>query len=259
MHEGSHGLGDKLVGRRCINYMGNEFFDVRRLENATYQLEALTRFFSMRVGMKAAAVLPGIGHDLAKKFDTRAKLFDADCSCSALGALVRVGPKNLCQLPRGIKPYILVRTDLMRWSLSVYSEYNVNSMPQFNNKPLPKTAFRIEKLSNIANYLIGKWRDKAEMFRRLVRCKFQPQLITFEAFEDSQDLPRGLVRQLLPCGEEDRRREYSTVRIVHSHRISEFVENSDEVIAHFAVTQYPSFADVFKHRANATAAEVVVG
>ena len=96
------------------------------------------------------------------------------------------------------------------------------------------------------------------MYRKLVRCKFQPQLITFEAFEDTQELPSGLVRQLLPCGEEDRRRDYSSIRIVHSHRISEFVENANEVIAHFAVTPYPSFADVFTHRANATAAEVVV-
>ena len=171
---------------------------------------------------------------------------------------MRAAPKNLCQLPRGIKPYILVRTDLMRWSLSLYSEAYVNSMPQFNNKPLPKTTFRIETLSDIANKLIDKWRDKAEMYRKLVRCKFQPQLITFEAFEDTQELPPGLVRQLLPCGEQDRRRDYSSIRIVHSHRISEFVENVNEVIAHFAVTPYPSFADVFTHRANATAAEVVV-
>ena len=43
--------------------------------------------------MKADTVLPGIGHDLAKKFDTHAKMFDTDCSCSALGALVRAAPK----------------------------------------------------------------------------------------------------------------------------------------------------------------------
>ena len=64
-----------------------------------------------------------------------------------------------------------------------------------------------------------------------------------------------------------RRREYSSIRIVHSHRISEFVENANEVIAHFAATPYLSFADVFTHqsfadkwrdKANVSAAEVVV-
>ena len=76
------------------------------------------------------------------------------------------------------------------------------------------------------------------------------------------------MRQLLPCGErEDRQREYSSIRIVHSHRISEFVENANEVIAHFAATPYLSFADVFTHqssadkwrdKANVSAADVVV-
>ena len=81
-----------------------------------------------------------------------------------------------------------------------------------------------------------------------------------------RELPPGLVRQLLPCEQEDRRREYSSIRIVHSHRISEFVENANEVIAHFAATPYLSFADVFTHQsfadkwreANVSAADVVV-
>ena len=258
-HEGSHGVGDKLVQMRCVNYLANEYFDIREsngIANASQQLDALRTFFNMPLvtDLQLATVLPSMDKRRTAHADEEAKFFDAECSCEARGALLRADAATLCQLP-GTKPYILVRTDLMRWSLSIYSEKYVQSMPQFSNVTLPKVAFRIQTLSTIARQLIQRWAAKANMYTNLIRCGLKPQLITFEAFEDTQQPPFEMVRQLRPCRHEQRpERAYTSVRVVHSHRISEFVENADQVHAHFIATPYPTFAQVFTQKANVTAA-----
>ena len=94
------------------------------------------------------------------------------------------------------------------------------------------------------------------MYTNLTRCGLHPQLITFEAFEESQQLPPSFVRLLLPCEHKElEQQKYESVRIVHSRNISDFVENADEVYDHFIATPYPTFAEVFTKRVNVTAAE----
>ena len=44
---------------------------------------------------------------------------------------------------------------------------------------------------------------------------------------------------------------YTThVKKVHSHKISDFVENAAEVIHHFEVTAYPTFPQIFFREGN---------
>jgi len=272
-HEGSHGIGDKLIRTRCVNFFINEYFDASErngITTARQQLDALRTFFStpLIANLKLATVLPqAAGHmieERVKLWRDQVRLFDAGCPCEARGVLLRASAQTLCQLP-GTKPYILVRTDLLRWSLSVYSDRYLQAMPQFfrtkNGTAYdalpPKQAFDVGALGEIADSLVQNWRKKADLYTKLSRCGLRPRLITFEAFEDTQELPSGLSMQLLPCEQRKpppARTEYSSVRIVHSHRISEFVNNSDEVHAFFTATPYPTFAEVFASQANVTAA-----
>ena len=255
-HEGSHGIGDKLIQMRCVNYLGNEFFDKRAsngITSAAKQLNALRRFFA-----DLTVTVQSYEERRREVLKEQMKLFDMDCSCEARGMLLRADADTLCQLP-GTKPYILVRTDLMRWSLSLYSDRYVQHMPQFRNHTLPMVAVSIDKLGQVARQAVRKWQQKAQLYTKLVRCGLHPQLIAFEAFEDMQQLPSRFETQLLPCKYAEQRPQhlYTSVRIVHSHRISEFVTNPDEVYAHFIATPYPTFAQAFTEQANLTAAKLV--
>lgn len=258
-HEGSHGVGDKLIQIRCVNFLAGEIFDIHAangIENARQQLALLRTFFETPL-VTEMNYSSSLSRMRAKNFGEEKKMLHENCSCKARGMLLRADTATLCNL-HGIKPYILVRTDLMRWSLSRYSSDIVLKHPQFNNDTLPMHKFSITRLRNTANSMISKWRVKADLYTNLTRCGLNPRLIIYEAFEDTQQLPHRFVRELLPREhEEPELQKYNSVRIVHSHHISNFVENADEVYAHFIAMRYPTFADVFTQQASLTASELM--
>lgn len=72
-----------------------------------------------------------------------------------------------------------------------------------------------------------------------------PLFQSYEAFEDRGGLPEGTADALLlcyrGCAQAISTRNVSHVRRAHSHKIIDYVSNSNEVFPHFALTPYPTF------------------
>ena len=237
-HEGSHGFGDTLASVPCVDFVNKESFDfhinnlVPDSNQTQQQLERLRNFFMQPI-VQTVGTSP---------------INASNCSCEARGVILRSFTEVLC--PLGVRAFIIVRTDLLRWSLSTYSEHHVEHLPQFKqNYTAPIVQVNIRGLAAAARANVERWEKSAAQALDLIHCGLNPRLISFEYFEDVQAPPPSLTKALTHNGECSERgadrNVVHTVQQVHSRQISSFVSNAGEVYAHFATTRYPSFAEVF--------------
>ena len=271
----------------CVNFLRGEFLHSNPIElRAFYDSApdewgtALTAAFAMS---NLTNLTPLTNSSLA---DLHRQLagFEQDnqklrCACTSRGALVRLdvldgriedliqtvdegkivrSVRELCVATSGnpilrrVRPVVLVRTDLMRWSLSTYGRFMKDEAswpanPQFGKSNLTSHVYDLSVLSKSAFSAVRIWNNIAVLLRAMRdHCKMPPLVQSYEAFEDRGGLPEGTADALLPCyrgrAQAMGTRNQRNVRIAHSHKISNFVSNSNEVIAHFAVTPYPTFA-----------------
>jgi len=192
------------------------------------------------------------------------------CPCTSRGTLVRMdwldgsihsskswrrreaehAVDGLCPLlEEGVQPVFLVRADLMRLSLSTYGRFvdGEENNPQFTITKIERKEYDLDILEMAAWASVGRWRTTATIVRALrERCNVRAALHVYEAFEDADGPPEGMAEYLLPCcggrASAFATRNQTTVRRAHTHRISDFVRNSDAVYFHFATAAYPSFA-----------------
>ena len=81
------------------------------------------------------------------------------------------------------------------------------------------------------------------------KCAVSPFLHVYEGFDDFQGQSHNITRYTTPClrsSPQANRHIEATVRHAHTHSISEFVSNFNEVYAHFASHDYPTFASVLR-------------
>lgn len=143
----------------------------------------------------------------------------------------------------------------MRWALSIYGRVSADEKPnqQFGSEPtIPVSkVYSIGTLSTAAKQN-ARLLDTKVMLLRALRsvCGVRPAVQTYETYEMADALVDGMADFLLPCfkGATDGRAalDVRTVVRVHSHDIKTFVENAEEVMAHFAMTHYPRFAEAME-------------
>lgn len=262
--EGSHAFADALDNMDCVHFL--------RDERMHWQLDELTLFFQ---GQTPPPRSNG-------KSDSPSPV-DVRCDCISRGTLVRVDrccgnetagdmtdftPDQLkdavirmCPLFRNrsmpVLPVLLVRSDLMRWSLSTYGRFDATMLdnPQFSNvhKHAEEVStpiyYHIPTLLQSAHAGVRIWHTQAKLIKGLQEeCGVTPMIQLYELFTDNipWDLHRSEV--VLPCR---KRLPYPvtnatvSVRRAHNHDIRSFVANAEEVYAHFALSsEYPRFATV---------------
>jgi len=265
-------VGDQLVSTNCVAFAMREYFDIgtrNLIRSADEQLRLFRSFFdavdehALLAAMHGAHPLLREGgggqaqRDRRRAFIDELRAFNTStgCVCAARGMLLRAHEHLLCRLGEHIRfdPLLIVRTDLLRWSLSLYSDFKegLQRMPQFiQNYTPPRVHYDIKLLEWVAsNVAIPYWKSKANAYRTLTRCGLRPRLLSSELFDETQLLQSSLRLSLLPCTrglsttlESSQLRR--SVQRIHPNRISAYVSNAAEVFAHFGQTAYPSFAQL---------------
>jgi hypothetical protein len=277
--EGSHALSDALDNLGCVHFIRNEVFKA--------QVDVLHAFFTSPLETwRQATMRAAIAGNMTEQRHLRelAAALDAfmeaetkqGCHCSSRGALVRLdvldgkpkgGSWTTAEVRRGIGdlcplfaptdgsppvlPVILVRTDLMRWSLSAYGRLTeaVDNNPQFDNKEIVAMNYDLDLLDSGANKNVMVWRFKAVILNALrAVCGVRPAVHVYEAFDMRQGLPEGMANYLLPCydGTADQLpvdASLETVRQAHTYNINEFVSNAEAVVGLFAMSSFMTFGE----------------
>lgn len=151
---------------------------------------------------------------------------------------------------------VLVRTDLMRWALSLYFKRNADKLdadlvngkldPQFTaNSSSQFDFYNLTLLSNTAADCVRAWQDTVRTLDTLRELGRKYAVITYEQFVSggSSYLARVLsnVSVTPNCSEATNIYPPRRVHRVHSDDISVFAVNAGEVIRHFTTTVYPSW------------------
>jgi hypothetical protein len=275
--EGSHALSDALDNLGCIHFMRNEVFKA--------QFEVLHTFFTSPLGTwRQATIRAAIAGNMTEQKHMRelAAAIDAfreaeikqGCKCSSRGSLVRLdvldgkyklstwttaevhrAVGDLCPLfaptdgSPPVLPVVLVRADLMRWTLSGYGRMveGLDNNPQFTNHEISVMEYDLDLLDKGAQRNAGYWRSKTVILSALrTVCGVRPAVHVYEAFDMRHRLPKGMANYLLPCynGTADQLPvddSLGTVRQAHTYNINEFVSNADAVVGMFTMSSYMTF------------------
>jgi len=186
------------------------------------------------------------------------------CECVSRGALVRLEKTHLASLCSlglfrrselaSIRPVILVRTDLMRYTLSAYSRFSskMANHPQFSaaNRSAGRIVYNLAKLFFAAKTRLKNWSKIAENIAALQACNVTVTLSIYEEFEDLMDVGQSLFKYLAPCVTSNLMRSWAkaTVRKVHQHAISDFALNYEEIHHFFAASDFPTFGEVLQRK-----------
>jgi len=137
---------------------------------------------------------------------------------------------------------IMLRTDLMRWSLSEYDTVHLRGKrahlqfePDAEDRRVEMHHVDIEALANIAHKQVQIYGQKARYAKELNKCGKKVTFVQYEYFLDSSPT----------CSQLEAPTSTERVHRVHSNRLADFVENPDEVFALFAGGIFPSFSKVY--------------
>lgn len=282
--EGSHALSDALDNIACVHFIRSESFKS--------QVDVLRAFFTSPPNTwQQATVSAALAGNLTdhkhlqhlavvmgefKEAETRDR-----CLCTSRGSLVRLdildgnfkgdnrwtseevqrAVRDLCPLfnpadgSPPVRPVMLVRTDPMRWALSIYGRLvdGMQNNPQFTTGQISAMEYDLKKLQQAMAQNLHAWRIKADILEALrTVCGVRPAVHVYETFDMRQGLPEGMADFLLPCynGTADTLPvdDEQTVRHAHSYTIQEFVSNAEEVVAMFAMADFPTFGQVLAER-----------
>jgi hypothetical protein len=157
---------------------------------------------------------------------------------------------------RDVDIFILVRTDLMRWTLAQYGEGDPDYLrrydrySQFLDKPTVTTyKYRLDLLKKTASEAINVWKLKMFHVCWLLKAGFHPSHLHFVSYEHFTRDPNGTARKMASVlgGQTlkyKQQRAPERTRKVHSNNISTFALNAPQIHAMFQPGQYPSFINV---------------
>ena len=158
---------------------------------------------------------------------------------------------------------VLVRRDLMRWSLAAYGRHDPNSRlslyPQFEPEPTPGAPTRCLVYNLTALHLtavdaVKAWQHKAATVCRLLAAGFSARNVHFVSYEAFARNPRAVARLVAALLNGTRltyreRAPFERTRKVHAHDISTFAANADDVRQLFSPggrPAFPTFEDVVR-------------
>ena len=267
-HEGSHAMAEQVNRFNCTAVLTQEQLDPHRQPadhseggvNSTL-LEALQAIFNG--GADAVAqTLQRMGR--CRTAECIAEFKDLNREGVSKGVLLRDRSKGvlLVQLHKelqaagkpGLKPLFLVRSDLLRWSLSRYdSKWSSTKAPEGAgvsqssrmSLPVERRTYDLEHLARIAEKGIQSWKERVSVVRYLRQHGLSPEVLLYEDFlATSPDAWSAAILEKVnadPCEPHEKRT--ARVRRVRQGNIRDFAANAEAVEALFA--KYPSLASLF--------------
>ncbi|KAJ1625856.1 hypothetical protein T492DRAFT_910572 [Pavlovales sp. CCMP2436] len=185
---------------------------------------------------------------------------DVDCAAGQIiGALARDDQPEMFA-HHDVAIFVLVRTDLMRWALSLSKSITKGCMhPQFGGCT-DKGKHRVDllELKQTALELVSHWKLKGWFAKRTARgdhlgsgatldCS-RVYFVSYEAFLDSNgavvDAMFSHLQRFSPLARSLPTPRPNVFKKVHSEKISGWIENYQEVYNMFMVERFPTFADI---------------
>lgn len=260
-HEGSHAISGSLVSRSCV-FNIKEYLDVNNYYSSHDQVLAYKQFLNPSgIDAKAmsAALLRG---NLNRTHPRDARLLKNDMlrahHCHKQGFLtmiigsVRINAISALRKLGGIPDtnfFVLARTDIMRFSLSIYQKGNFSQhYAQFAKKSrFQKMQYELESLERASrNIRDSYWKFGVNFILKLKEDRKVPceriHIIRYEDFLENSTAFCIAVHEVIARGHQGIKSAHGSnvtarlaevVRKVHSVEISKFVENSAEVINYY--------------------------
>ena len=224
-HEGSHATVDHLR-RRGDAIVPHEFLDQCEWMRCTLEERAhLTDLVTRSPRREFEDILTQRNASMPRFLD------DSYWSADVRSALVRLSSEEVCTL-RETDVRIMLRSDLMRYSLSRTILPGNHAYPQFSNSKQvqKKQYYPVHEVAALARALVRSWASIAKRIVEMHSCGKQITVINYELLEDSGVLDVSANQ---------------SVHRVHSHAISSFVANYADIYEHFLTTAYPMASEVF--------------
>eukprot|EP00211_Chloroparvula_japonica_P008008 CAMPEP_0119122644 /NCGR_PEP_ID=MMETSP1310-20130426/2837_1 /TAXON_ID=464262 /ORGANISM="Genus nov. species nov., Strain RCC2339" /LENGTH=304 /DNA_ID=CAMNT_0007112333 /DNA_START=209 /DNA_END=1123 /DNA_ORIENTATION=+ len=260
-HEGSHAIGGALMRDYGVMFIGENWERYRlRGQMTRYLQQAMICRGDIVASQKTVRIVENeIGralfeHDETDIWKNRTR---------TLVGLVRggdVGTINSCQRKDLEKtPFVialLVRTDLLRWSISSYigdKEYQKNHsrFPQFHQEKQTTYTYKLPFLKKTAEGLVHQWSRDIRSLKKALPAStpiHALRFITYEEFLENQDRCLSRLMEGLPVGPSIETEGYVKV---HDNNLS-FVKNLAEVKSAFEIWKLPSFLDVVREGTKTT-------
>lgn len=151
---------------------------------------------------------------------------------------------------------VLVRTDLMRWAISLYFKRGglpgsvVDERladPQFFNVTETLETYDLTLLSGNARECVGFWREKVALLDALRLARARYAVMTYEQFlaAGAKYLARVLDAVEMEhshCSAAVHAFIPRSARRVHGDNISRIALNADDILRHFITTTYPTWS-----------------
>lgn len=276
LHEGSHAMLDALTASRSCIFHISEYLDTRFYESKHLHVAAYHEFVSPD-GINPIALGTAIlkGHNISANSKHATLLSDdmeAAAACArdgyvtAIAALVR---SDLMFSLKGaalpdITYFIVARTDLMRYALSIYiSDQNVSSKYLQFKDPTKlnreRLFYNISGIQTAVAFVHKRWETGSNFFLHLdthfrVPCdkikiiKYEDFMLNASTFSTAfyESFSEGKPGSKSPEGSPSSAASKYSVQKVHSNNISDFVLNSAEVEEMFKTSIHAQYADVLR-------------
>ena len=225
-HEGSHATVDYLK-RRGDAIVPNEFLDQCEWMGCTNEERShLADIVTRSPRREFEDVLTRRNVSMPHFLDNSYWLADVR------SVLVRLSPEQVCTI-RETDIRIMLRTDLMRYSLSRTILPNNVAHPQFFKqfRQPHRQYYPVDQVANTARMLTKVWETIAQNILAMHSCGKEVTVINYELLEDSGVLDSRINQ---------------SVHRVHSRAIAPFVENYASIYEHFLRTKYPTAPEIFE-------------
>lgn len=158
---------------------------------------------------------------------------------------IRLFLEDLEQIPKGTTLLFLARSDLMRWTLSLYdkmTDYGPHD-PQFHSENISvgKHFFEMDEVHRIAEELQTRWKSKIDLMEAASAHGLKHYTILYELFLED---PEGYIADIaakLQIDTGQRCNYTSTVHKVHREEIGKSVTNHLEFRRFFETANIPPF------------------
>jgi hypothetical protein len=261
-HEGSHAL-DQAFGAAYGTFSFLEIADGRETGSLTEEvLEAFATGDQPRLALLVERAYRNMKSRRPSVISNYIGIKDVDCASGrVMGALARESKPAMYAHP-GVAIFLIVRTDLMRWALSLTKSVTSSCPhPQFGGcNDAGKHRVNLVELKNTARKLVSKWKRKSRFAQRIARGEHlgpaapldcsRVYVVTYEAFLESKDrVVRSMFSHVQRASALAKAVPMPSRRVfkkVHSENISDWVENYQEVEKMFRLARFPLWADILQ-------------
>lgn len=263
MHEGSHAIGQALAGISCTFFV-EEFLDIRYFENNNSEMQKAEREFTSADGVDLQKLNSLIK---IKAFQPDYKLYSKCIERGVITSVVGLVRRFEHRPVKMTSPaFVLIRSDIMRFSLSLARQDFHEFYPQFNKSfILTPRHYNISSLRKYALEVIEGWKSRSQRIQQIrkvygVSC----DRIKIIIYEDFLRDPSTLINNMYSFAikglsgisglNDSMKNEWpghrSNYTKVHPVNIRSFVLNADEVEKHFADENYINFLKILKLNPN---------